>query len=466
MTMKWMFTIEEMVAATGGTHVSPGKVDGVTNVSIDSREISEGECFVALRGAHFDGRDFVNEAVSKKAALIVTSEEISVPEGTGVISVKDPVQALGDIAAAWRQRFNVPVVAITGSNGKSTTKQMTAATLKPLGNVLKTEGNYNNLIGLPLTVLRWTPIHNVAVLEMGMNAPGEITRLAQIAKPDVGVITNVSSAHLEFLHSIENVAKAKGELFDNMGDDATMIINLEDPWVMKLAKKHKKRSYTFGMQNDADIRFGRMESRELESIDMTIYIEGKEYAIHLAVPGTHNVMNAMAALAVSRVLGVDPEAAIEGLEQFEPMAMRMERVQLSSGVQLINDCYNANPLSVKEALRTVSGAKRAGRFVAILGDMLELGENAPECHRDIGAAAAEHKVDRLFIFGPHAPYVAEGAKGKGLSDDCLSEYSNMELLKKDVLDYVETGDIILVKGSRGMQMERVIEHLKDEMGVE
>lgn len=464
--MNWMFTIKEIVSATGGKLVTKGGPRGVSGISIDSREIKEGECFVALRGAHFDGRDFISEATSKQAAAIVTSDKVTVPQGVALILVKDPIRALGDIASFWRKAFEIPCVAITGSNGKSTTKQMTAAALSSMGPVLKTEGNFNNLIGLPLTVLRLQPEHNVAVLEMGMNAPGEIARLTQIARPHVGVITNVSPAHLEFLHNIENVAKAKGELFEYMRRDGTMVVNLEDTWVKKLAAKYRGKVYTFGMQNDADVRFGRMESRGLESIDMVIYIEGKEHNVHLSVPGTHNVMNAMAAISVSRVLGVSPEEIILGLEGFEPMSMRMERIQLSNGVQLVNDSYNANPLSVKEALRTVSGARRAGRFVAVIGDMLELGDNAPACHRDVGMTAAQYKVDKLFTFGSHAQMLAEGARRGGINSGRIETYSNMDKLKKDVLGFVATGDIVLVKGSRGMQMERVVEYLKDEIGVE
>lgn len=464
--MNWMFKIDEIVKATGGELASAGSQAGVKGISIDSRAINSGECFVALRGAHFDGSEFTKEAVSKGAAAVVSSVHVDLPENVALILVADPVKALGDIASFWRNRFNCPCVAITGSNGKSTTKQMTAAALSSLGPVLKTEGNFNNLIGLPLTVLRWTEDHKAAVLEMGMNAPGEIARLTQIGRPHVGVITNVSPAHLELLQNVENVAKAKGELFENIRSDGTIIVNLEDPWVRKLAENYKGKIYTFGMQNEADIRFGRMESRGLESIDMVIYIEGREYNIHLSVPGAHNVMNAMAALAISRVLGVSPEKAIAGLEHFEPMSMRMERVQLSNGVQLVNDCYNANPLSVKEAIRTVSGAKRAGRFVAVLGDMLELGKNASQCHREVGLTAAQYKVDKLFAFGAHAADIAAGANEAGMNSGRILTYTDMDQLKKDVLRFLSQGDIILIKGSRGVQMERVTEYLKDEIGVE
>ena len=209
-----------------------------------------------------------------------------------------------------------------------------------------------------------------------------------------------------------------------------------------------------------------MESRGLESIDATIYVDGKEYAMHLKVPGAHNVMNAMAAIAIARVIGVDPENAIGGIEDFKPMSMRMEKIVLASGIQLVNDCYNANPLSMKEALRTISGTKRAGRFVAVLGDMLELGAKSSECHEEVGLAAAEHKVDKLFAFGDHASDIAAGAKKLGMNAGRVEIYNDMERLKKDVLGFVKAGDVVLVKGSRGMKMERVAQFLIDEMGVE
>lgn len=458
--------IDELVSATGGELLQKGTALHVSDVSIDSRKATVGSCFVAIPGAHFDGTDFVASAVEKGSTVCVVSKKIAVPANVSLILVKDTVAALGGIASAWRSRFTCPCVAITGSNGKSTTKQMVSSAIRSLGEILKTEGNFNNLIGLPLTVFRWTNSHAAAVLEMGMNAPGEITQLTKIARPDVGLITNVSSAHLEKLHNIDNVAAAKGELFANISDKATIIVNLEDPRVKKLAEKRSGPKYTFGMQNNADVRFGRMESRGLESIDATIYVEGKEYSLHLKVPGAHNVMNAMAAIAIARVLGVSPDKAIEGIAEFQPMAMRMEKIVLASGIQLVNDCYNANPLSMKEAIRTVSGTKRAGRFVAVLGDMLELGDNAPACHEEVGRAAAEHKVDKLFIFGNNASHMAAGAKTLGMNAGRVEIYNDMSTLQKDVLSFVKAGDVVLVKGSRGMKMERVAQYLIDEMGVE
>jgi len=458
--------VSDILKITGGNLIQGNDFGLVKGISIDSRSVAEGNCFIAIKGAHFDGHDFVADAVKKGARAVIVSRGVDIGGDVPVINVDDTVKALGKLAAFHRRKFNVPVVAITGSNGKSTTKQMTAAALRSLGKVLKTEGNFNNLIGLPLTVLRWEEDDKAAVLEMGMSAPGEIGWLTEVSDPDVGVITNISAAHIEFLHSIENVAEAKGELFKHMKSDGVAVVNLEDPRVVELARRYKRRTYTFGMQNNADVRFGRMESRALESVDMTLYVEGREYKMHLKVPGTHNVMNAMAALAVAKVIGINTEEAIAGIESFEPMSMRMERIQLRNGIQLVNDSYNANPSSMKEALRTVSGAKRSGRFVAVLGDMLELGTDSDRCHEEVGKFAASYHVDRLFVFGNFATHISAGAQMGGMKKDNISVYSDINKLNEDLLHFLKTGDVVLVKGSRGMKMERVSDFLKDEIGVE
>jgi UDP-N-acetylmuramoyl-tripeptide--D-alanyl-D-alanine ligase len=306
----------------------------------------------------------------------------------------------------------------------------------------------------------------VAILEMGMNAAGEIEKLATMAAPDVGLITNITAAHLDQLRTVEQVARAKGELFGTMRPDGTAVVNLEDPWVRKLGEGYRGRKITFGMQDDADIRFGHMTANHLESIDMKFSVFGRPAEMHLMVPGFHNVMNAMAATAVAMALEVDLNAALDGISKFRPMKWRMERLQLASGVQVINDCYNANPLSMDAALRTVSAARRAGRFVAVLGSMRELGPEADIRHREVGAEAAQHHVDLLFAFGEHAQELADGARSGGIAADCVSTTEDIEELKKRVVMVLKPGDVVLVKGSRGMKLERLVDHLKDEMGVD
>lgn len=461
---------EKIAEIVGGRVMAPGSTVQIVGVLTDTRTLaqtSRAPLFVAIKGPHFDAHTLLNDAVKAGAKAVLVEQEVPIPVGCWGIHVASTVEAMGRLAQWWRHEFSrVPVVAVTGSNGKSTTKQMIVGAVAGLGPVLATEGNFNNLIGLPLTVFRWGVEHRVAVLEMGMNAAGEIRQLTQIAAPDVGLITNITAAHLDQLRTIDQVAAAKGELFGAMRRDGTIVVNVEDPWVHKLAEGYPGRTITFGMREDADVRFGHMTSNGLESIDLNFSVFGRVMEVHLTVPGFHNVMNAMAATAVASALGVPAEDAVAGIAQFTPMKWRMERLQLASGVQVINDCYNANPLSMDAALRTVSAARRAGRFVAVLGSMRELGQDAAARHVEVGQEAARHHVDLLFTFGEHAGELAAGAQGAGLSASKIRATDDMEILKKEVAAVLKAGDVVLIKGSRGMKLERLVDHLKTEMGVD
>lgn len=459
------FIIGDITKATDGKFIGSGEGIELTGVSIDSRKTAKGDLFVAIQGAHFDGHNFIEDAAKQGAGAAVVKTGSPHPRSLPVIEVEDTQTALGDIAAWWRGKFKIPVVAITGSNGKSTTKEMTAAAVSSAGPVLKTEGNFNNLIGLPLTVFRMDESHHVAILEMGMNAPGEITRLTEISNPDVGLITNATAAHLEKLHTVEAVAKAKGELFETMGEDAIAVINGEDRLVMEAGRKRSGRKIIFGMQNDADVQFLHMETIGLDSIDLKLAVMGRECRVMLPVPGAHNVMNALAAVSVAVALNVDPESALERLEQFHPMAMRMERVQLANGVRVVNDSYNANPESMKAAFRTVGSAKRAGRFIAALGDMLELGDSSARLHREVGDAAVKMGVARLFVTGNFAKDFAEGAVAGGLSEERVTICDSAEKIGGLLEQEAKPGDVILVKGSRGMKMEQIVDYLKNSIGM-
>lgn len=467
-----MLTIEPQKIAeiVGGRVMAMGTAVQIRGVSTDTRTLvqtSSAPMFIALKGPHFDAHTMLQAAAEAGARAMIVEQELPIPAGCWGIRVSSTMEAMARLASWWRREFAmVPVVGITGSNGKSTTKQMVVGAVAALGSALATEGNFNNLIGLPLTIFRWGPEHRVAILEMGMNAAGEIETLTKIAQPDVGLITNVTAAHLDQLRTVEQVAQAKGELFKTMRQDGTVVVNLEDPWVRKLGEGYRGKKITFGMQDDADIRFGHMTANHLESIDLTFSVFGKTAELHLAVPGFHNVMNAMAATGVAMALGVKLESALEGISTFKPMKWRMERLQLASGVQVINDCYNANPLSMTAALRTVSAARRAGRFVAVLGSMRELGPEAVTKHREVGMEAAHHHADLLFAFGEHAGELAEGARSGGLAAGCVTTTDDIEELKRQVMSVLKPGDVVLVKGSRGMKLERLVDHLKNEMGVD
>lgn len=460
------FTIGEIANAVHGRLIGGHEREIASGIGIDSRKISRGELFVAIKGVHFDGHDFLKDAVLNGAAAVVVQKGAQIPAGAAAIEVQDTEAALGDIAAWWRRKFRFPRVAITGSNGKSTTKEMTAAVAGHLGVVLKTEGNFNNLIGLPLTIFRMNEKQKVAILEMGMNAPGEIARLARIADPDVALITNVTAAHLEKLGSVGAVAAAKGELFENINKKATAVINMEDKWVRELAAKHSGKKITFGMQNDADVRFMHMDTTRFDSMELKFQAMKKDYSVVLPVVGAHNVMNALAAISIGLALGINPKISAERLREFHPMAMRFERVQLANGVCVINDSYNANPESMKAAFRTVEAARRAGRFVAVLGDMLELGSASGKLHSEIGEAAAQSGVSRLFVIGNFAKDVVSGAVNAGFEpSNAMACDVGADGLGPVVEKELKAGDILLVKGSRGMKMERVVEYLKDSIGM-
>lgn len=458
------FLLGDIVKATGGRLIAGSENIECVGVGIDTRKIVKGELFVAIAGAHFDGHDFIFDAVKMGSPAVVVKGGFSAPKGMTVIEVPDTERALGDIAAWWRSKFEIPRVAITGSNGKSTTKEMTAAIAGALGPLLKTEGNFNNLIGLPLTLFRLEASHKAAILEMGMNAPGEIARLTKILSPSVGLVTNVTAAHLEKLGSVEKVARAKGELFDELPATSTAVINDEDKRVRELGLRHRGKKITFGMQNSSDVRFLRMDMDNFDSMEIKFGALGREYKTVLPVVGAHNVMNALSAVAVGIALGIDPQVSAEGLKGFKPMAMRFERVQLANGVCVVNDSYNANPESMRAAFRTAGSAMRAGRFMAVLGDMLELGEMSADLHRQVGEWAVKSGVTKLFVTGEFAESVAEGARAGGLDIRaaivCKAEDIGA-LLEREI----RAGDVVLVKGSRGMKMERVVEYLKNAIGM-
>ncbi|MBI2345860.1 MAG: UDP-N-acetylmuramoyl-tripeptide--D-alanyl-D-alanine ligase [Deltaproteobacteria bacterium] len=459
--------VDDIIGATGADVLSRGPKTQVCTISTDSRTLQLGDWFVAINGPHFDGHDFVPAAFRQGAAGCIVDRAVGGPNAPDrwCLQVTDTVTALGAIARCWRRRFTgVPCVAITGSNGKSTTKEMAASIAEARGPVLKTEGNFNNLIGLPLTVYRWGHEHRTAVCELGMSGVGEIARLTDILAPDVALITNVTAAHLEQLQTVENVATAKGELFATMRRDGTVCVNMEDPHTRELGTRYPGTQITYGMQNGCDVQFGRMRAEGLAGTELTVYLRGEEKRLRLAVPGIHNVMNALAAMAVGLAIGLPAATICERLPHFQPMRMRMERVQLANGVQVVNDSYNANPDSMAAALRTVGAVKRAGRFIVVLGDMLELGSATEQAHRELGAAAHAAGVQQLFVTGDHGAAVGAGARAAGMAADRIAVVASMDDLQRAVACGLHTGDVILVKGSRGMRMERVVDFLKTEFG--
>jgi UDP-N-acetylmuramoyl-tripeptide--D-alanyl-D-alanine ligase len=458
------FSVREIAEATGGI-VFGDAAAVATSVSTDSRQLAGGELFVALRGERFDGHDFVGSAAGKGVKMFlvdsVWQQGHELPPGCSAVVVKETLQALGDLAAWHRHRFKIKVVAVTGSNGKTTTKEMLAGILTQTGPGLKTEGNLNNLIGLPLTILRLTGRERWAVLEMGMSAFGEIDRLAEIADPDVGIITNAFPAHLETLGSVAGVARAKGELFLRLKDGGVAVYNVDDPLISKCPTHLNVTRLTFGLRG-AEVSSASIASMGRKGESFTLRLPGEEQQVRLKAYGRHNIYNALAAAAAAYALGVSGDAIRSGLEEFTPYDKRFQLEEVG-GVVLIDDSYNANPASMAAALTTLKEIREGGRAAAALGDMLELGLGTEEAHRELGRVAAG-SVERLYLLGELAPLVADGATMGGLAEENVLVARDHDEISKALLDWLQPGDCVLFKGSRGMRMERVANAVRVALG--
>jgi UDP-N-acetylmuramoyl-tripeptide--D-alanyl-D-alanine ligase len=461
------FVLEEVLKATGGRLLQGEEKTSFRGISTDSRTVAEGELFIALKGERFDGHHFAIEALKKRAGgVIIEEDKIRDIRWNGyrpsaVIAVKDALHALGDIARERRRKFGTPVVALTGSNGKTTTKDMISACLETTFPVLKTKGNLNNLIGLPLTLLNLTEQERIVVLEMGMNVPGEIRRLTEIAEPDVGLITNIEKVHLEGMGSLERVREEKGELFRRMKQDGTILVNQDDPRVIDLASEFRGQKITFGINHPAEVMAKEIRLHGAGGTSFTLMMEGVTMEITLPLLGRHFVPNALSAIASASLFGIELEKVKEALENLQPFPMRMEVLRPKEGVTLINDAYNANPRSMELALEILSEMKGKGRAIAVLGDMLELGDFSVEAHQHIGQRVKELSIDFLLALGEEAPVLVESAIRHGLNSEKAriveSHTEAISILKKMVRD----GDWILVKGSRRMGMEKIAEGLME-----
>jgi UDP-N-acetylmuramoyl-tripeptide--D-alanyl-D-alanine ligase len=455
-----MFTVENIIEATRGTRIGSSN-DTVSGVSTDSRLVAAGELFVALLGERYDGHDYIAAAAAKGvAAFIVAADRVAgtqPPQGAVYVVVPDTLRALGDLAAWHRNRVDVPLVGITGSNGKTTTKEMLATILAQTGPGLKTSGNLNNLIGVPLMLLRLTQRDRWAVLEMGMSEPGEIDRLAEIARPQVGVITNAFAAHLESMGSVEAVAKAKGELFLRLQPDGCAVYNADDPRISRCPTTTGVKRLSFGLHG-ADVSSEGIESLGRSGVRFTLRLPEADLQVRMKVFGLHNVSNALAAAAAAHALGVEQELIRSGLEEFTPYDRRFNLEEVG-GLVLVDDSYNANPASMAAALVTMRDIREECRAIAVLGDMLELGAGAAAAHREVGLLAAAC-VDRIYVMGEMAEKVASGAAEGGLSADAIVVARNHEEIIADLRQRAVEGDTILVKGSRGMRMEIVAEAVR------
>ena len=460
--------LADVLAATGGRLAGPAGAKVFGGISTDTRTIAAGDLFVALSGENFDGESFVPEALARGAAGLLLKGLPSPVPPVPVVVVADTLRALGDLAA-WRRRHlkKLQVLAITGSSGKTTVKEMTGAILARKYPILKTAGNFNNLVGLPLTMLKLNEKHRLAVLEMGMNRPGEIARLTEIAAPDFACINNVQGAHLQGLNTITGVARAKEELFAGLLPAAVMVVNLDDPLVRAMARRYSQRQIGFGLHRRALVRATYVRLKGERGIDFTLTIGEEKTRVSLNCVGRHNVINALAAAALAHGVGLSMTDICLGLSAFVPYDKRMQIEQLPEGVRLINDAYNANPASMLAALETVRDLRGGGRSVAVLGDMLELGDESVAAHRRIGEAVARLGFSHLLAVGEFAGEMVAAARAGGMArTDCQVFGDKGEVVGK-LRAMLREGELpagswVLVKGSRGMKMESVIAGLKEE----
>ena len=453
-------TLDELAGVTGGRLlVGPGERP-LRGVAIDSRVVRPGELFVAILGARLDGHEFVAEAAARGAAAALVQREVSVPPGLGLVRVADTTRALAELAAHARRTASIPVVGITGSTGKTTTKDMTAALLGTRGAVLKTEGNLNNRYGLPLTLLRLRPEHWAAALEMGMSAPGELRQLARIARPDVAVITNIGAAHLEFFSSLDEIARAKAEILEGLRPDGVAVLNGDDPRTRRIGETWKGDVVWFGREGGHDVSAAN-ERATPAGMRFELRIGGRVQDVILPMLGPHFVMDFLAAAAAAHRLGVDPARMAEAGARMEAGARRGQVRHLGQQVKLLDDCYNASPDSLEAAVVAL-GLAAPGRRVAFLGDMLELGAAGPELHFYAGERLAG-RVDLVVAVGPLASHAVEGARRAGFDGSALRHFPDSAVAVEAVA-LVEPGDTVLVKGSRGMRMERVVEALVTRFG--
>ncbi|MFO7831590.1 MAG: UDP-N-acetylmuramoyl-tripeptide--D-alanyl-D-alanine ligase [Desulfuromonadaceae bacterium] len=451
--MQW--NSEDIERIVNGRLLSAPYTPIITGVSTDSRTLQSGDLFVPLRGPNYDGHNYLRQAVESGASACL-SEEIVGGLPVPVIQVENTLEALGSLAASIRSGFKGPVAAVTGTSGKTSTKEMLASILTQCCPGLKTAGNYNNLIGLPLTLAGLEPEHRWMVLEMGMNQPGEIRRLTHIARPNVALITNAGAGHLEGLGNVAAVAQAKGEIFEGLVKGGTAVLNADDQELMNIPLPRGIRRITYGIKNSADvmasnIRLGRQ-------VDFSLHLGPDLVETHVPLPGRHQVYNALAAAAVARVMRVKPVRIAAGLQQVKMAAGRLEVRELEDGVTVLDDSYNANPQSMSAALDALKHWPASGRRIAVLADMLELGEAAPHCHTELGARAAQ-VADVVLAYGGWSAEVAQGVHSEGLNKAQVVRMQDHEEICNWLKRHIKAEDCLLVKGSRGMRMEKVVDFL-------
>lgn len=452
-------TISDLKKISGSEFLNKELMQPISGISIDSRKLKEGDLFFAIKGENFDGHNFVDEVISKGASAVVIEKsqtEKFQSKKYPLVIVEDTVKALGELANIYRKKFDVKIIGLTGSNGKTTTKEMIARVLSSKYKTLKTEGNLNNNIGVPLNLFRLDKSYELAVIEMGINHFGEMKVLCEIADPDYGLITNIGNAHIEFLESPEKIAEEKGELFKYLKKkNGFAFVNADEKLIKKQAKD-VKRKLTFGFNSNSDVR-GKIQSlNNLAQPSLKVSYKGKSEFINLPTFGIHTAQNALCAISVGLKFGISLKKIKQELESFQSYDKRMQLIE-AGNFTIINDAYNANPDSMRMAIKTLSMMNGYSDKLAVLGDMLELGKDSEKYHRELAHYLKENGIEKAFFFGEFTQLSHEEAQSLKLFS---KHFDDKKKLAEEILSLLPEGSLILLKGSRKMKMEEIIEYLK------
>ncbi len=458
------FDCTELIKAVDGQLLwgNPNKVfEGITT---DSRKVTRDNLFIPLVGEKFDGHDYIEQCFNSGATVCLTQKTIPETVDCTAVFVKDTAKALRDLATWHRNKYNIPVVGITGSVGKTSTKDMIACVLAKKYEVLKTQGNFNNEIGLPLTLMNLEEKHEAAVIEMGMSGFGEISRLTAVAQPNIAVITNIGVSHIEKLGSRQGILKAKLEILEGLQPGSLVVLNGDDPLLREQRGKLGFDTVFYGMDTSLDYSAENYQSMGEEGTSFTISITGTAYRVRIPVPGVHNVYNALAAIAVGVKMNIPMEIIIQGISEYSPGNMR-QNIITYKGIKIINDAYNASPQSMQAAINVLEELSAKSRGIAVLGDMLEMGDMEKELHYSVGSFIKDRKIDFLITVGYASKNITQAVLDSGNNSIKTCHFEN----NNDALNYIESivnqGDYILIKGSRGMKMEQIAEGLLKSQAV-
>ncbi len=456
-----LFSLEIAQAVNALKHsVQTGAIP--SGYSIDSRTLQPGECFIAIRGRNFDGHGFIPEAVSRGASLVIAQTESVSPDvtGIGLIFVDDTLKALQRLANYIRRKWGKTVVGITGSTGKTTTKEIASFLLESRFKVFKSQGNFNNDYGLPLSIVKLSERDDIAVLELGMSAPGEISRLSQIAEPNIGIVTNVKPVHLEFFASIDEIALAKRELIENLPPDGTAILNNDDTLTRKFGRYFRGKVLTFGLDTRATYHVSEIRSNGLSGSEFRLDHKGKGHLFSLPLIGIHNIRNCLTGIAVAHQLGIGFEVIRQRMQDLKPSSGRGQVLEFAEGFRVIDDSYNSNPAALETMIHFLKELPKDQRKILVSGEMLELGHKGPDFHRACGKLAAKSKLDFIVGVRGHALELVNGARDLGYDFSRSPFFEDALAAGEWLTRQVRPGDLILVKGSRGVKTEQIIEVLK------